>query len=140
MNCHETAITVRFSEVDSYRVAWHGHYVAWMEVGRNSLAGRFGLDADSIAAAGYLAPVVSLELSYLRPVAFNDELTVRTRAERNAAATIVFNCEIVRPDGSLAARGKTVHVLTDYDGVLQFRLPPVIGERLERLFAWQEEQ
>ena len=45
MRYHETKITVRFNEIDAYRVAWHGHYVAWMEIGRNALAGRFDLDA-----------------------------------------------------------------------------------------------
>ena len=30
VNYHETRIKVRFNEVDAYRIAWHGHYVAWM--------------------------------------------------------------------------------------------------------------
>ena len=30
MRYHETGITVRFNEIDAYRVAWHGHYVAWI--------------------------------------------------------------------------------------------------------------
>lgn len=138
MKYHETIIRVRFNEVDAYHVAWHGNYVAWMEVGRNDLAGRFGLNADDIAAEGFLAPVVVLELKFLRPTRFNDELRVRTSLKRMETATLEFNCTIIGADGKKCATGKTVHSLTDKHGVLQYSLPPVIRERLERLLAWQE--
>lgn len=135
MRYHETKITVRFNEIDPYRVAWHGHYVAWMEVGRNAMAGRFDLDALQLAAAGYLGPVVALELKFLRPARFNDELTIQTTLRRSETATLEFVTTIVGPDGKKCATGTTTHALTDMDGVLQFQLPPVIAERVNRLLA-----
>ncbi len=138
MRYHETKITVRFNEIDAYRVAWHGHYVAWMEIGRNALAGRFDLDAFQLAALGCLGPVVALELKYLRPARYNDELTIRTTLRRTQTATLEFITTIVGPDGSKLATGVTTHALTDLDGVLQFQLPPVLVERVNRLLAWQE--
>jgi len=138
MNCHDTTITVRFNEVDSYRVAWHGHYVAWMEVGRNELAARFGLAADQLAEAGYLGPVVTLELKYLRPARFNERLTVRTTVRRNETPTLEFRSVILGGDGKPVARGVTVHALTDLHGTTQYRLPAVIAPRLEQMLAWAE--
>ena len=135
MRYHETKITVRFNEIDAYRVAWHGHYVAWMEVGRNALAGRFDLDALQLASAGYLGPVVALKLKYLRPACFNDELTIQTTLRRSQTATLEFATTIVGPDGKKCAVGTTTHALTDMAGVLQFQLPPVIAERVKRLLA-----
>lgn len=136
---HETIMKVRFNEVDAYQVAWHGHYVAWMEVGRNDLAGQFGLDADDIAAEGFLAPVVSLELKFLRPTRFNDELRIRTSLKRMETATLEFHSTIIAADGKKCATGKTLLSLTDKNGVLQYSLPPVIRERVESLLAWQED-
>ena len=138
MRNHETIIKVRFNEIDAYHVAWHGHYVAWLEVGRNELAGRFGLNAEQLAAAGYLGPVVALELKFLRPARFNDEITVRTTLQRTETPTLEFHTVIVGPDGSPCARGKTIHALTDLDGVTQYRLPAAIAERVERMLAWAE--
>jgi acyl-CoA thioester hydrolase len=139
MRYHETKIAVRFNEIDAYRVAWHGHYVAWMEIGRNSLAGRFDLDAFQLVAAGYLGPVVGLELKFLRPARFNDELTIQTTLRRTQTATLEFVTTIFGPDDKKLATGVTTHALTDLDGVLQFQLPPVIAERVTRLLAWLEE-
>ena len=138
MTWHETPLTVRFNEVDAYQVAWHGHFVAWMEVGRNDLAGLFDLNAQQISAAGYRAPVVSLELSYKRPARFNEELTVGTIARRTEIATLEFLTRITGADGVVIATGRTVHVLTDDQGTLLYRLPATIAGRLERMFAYLE--
>lgn len=136
MKYHETGITVRFNEIDAYLVAWHGHYVAWMEIGRNALAGEFDLGVFQLAAEGYLGPVVALELKFLRPARFNEKLTIQTTLRRSETATLEFISTIIGPDGDKLATGTTTHVLTDMDGVLQFQLPPVIAERVDRLLAW----
>jgi len=133
---HETLIRVRFNEVDSYQVAWHGHYLAWMEEARNDLAGRFGVDAAQIAVAGFRAPVVALELKFLRPAHFGEELRVRTTLARKQSATLEFLCQIIGEDGKLAARGHTVHALTDADGVLQYTVPQPIAQRLALLMGY----
>ena len=135
MTWHETPLTVRFNEVDAYQVAWHGHYVTWMEVGRNDLAGRFDLDAEQIGAAGYRAPVVSLELTFKRPARFNERLLIGTTVRKTETATLEFLTRMTGADGSVIATGRTVHVLTDTHGVLLYRLPPVIAERLGRMLA-----
>ncbi|GFE61033.1 acyl-CoA thioesterase [Geobacter sp. AOG2] len=138
MNSHGTAITVRFNEVDAYQVAWHGHYVAWMEIGRSELAGRFGLDAFQLGTLGYLGPVVALEVKYLRPARYNDVLTVRTTLLPSETATLVFESVILNSDGKKLATGLTRHALTDLNGVLQFQMPHVVAERVERMKAWLE--
>ncbi len=138
MRHHETCIKVRFNEIDAYHVAWHGHYVAWMEVGRSELAGQFGLDVDQLAAEGYLAPVITLELNFKRPLRYGEEARILTTLRRSETATLEFACRIVAADGSTAATGKTVHALTDLAGVLQYRVPPVVEERLARLISYLE--
>jgi len=135
---HETTVTVRFNEVDAYQVAWHGHFVAWMEIGRGALAGQFGLDAFQLAELGYLGPVVNLEVKYLRPARYGDQLTIRTRVRRSETATLVFESLIVDSDGTKLASGLTSHALTDLDGVLQFQLPSSVAERMDRMLAWLE--
>jgi len=138
MKYHETRIRVRFNEVDSYRVAWHGHYVAWMEMGRNDLAGMFELDADQVAEAGFMAPVVSLEMKYKRPSRFNEELRVMTSVRRTETATLEFLCRIVGPDDVERATGRAVLALIDRHGVLQYSAPPLIMERIGRMLAYLE--
>lgn len=139
MRYHETSITVRFNEIDAYQVAWHGHYVAWMEIGRNALSGQFGLDANQLSAEGFLGPVVDLQLKYLKPARFNDKITILTRLYPSETATLVFESVIIGPDNRKLLTGLTTHALTDLDGVLQFQMPALLVERVERMRAWLEE-
>jgi acyl-CoA thioester hydrolase len=132
----ETTVTVRFNEVDAYQVAWHGHYVGWLEIGRMALARRFGLDPFQLAELGFLGPVVQLELKYLRPARCNDTLTIRTTLKPSETAQLIFLSEIIGPDGSRLANGRTVHALTDLEGTLQFRLPEQVAQRVAALQGW----
>ena len=138
MREHETTVTVRFCEVDSYGVAWHGHYLAWMEIGRNGLAGAFGLGGTDISEAGFVAPVIQLDVRYLRPARFDEELRIFTTARRRETATLAFDSRIIGADGMFCATGRTVHALTDPAGILQYRLPEAIAERMERMLSWAE--
>ena len=136
MTWHETTVTVRFNEVDAYQVAWHGHYVGWLEIGRMALARRFGLDPFQLTELGFLGPVVQLEVKYLRPARCNDTLTIRTTLEPCETAQLIFISEIIAHDGNRLASGRTVHALTDLDGTLQFRLPEAVAERVAALQSW----
>lgn len=136
MRYHETPLQVRFNEVDAYKVAWHGHYVAWMEIGRNDLAGRFGMDAEQLSKLGFLGPVVSLEVKYLSPARFKDEIVVRTSLRPSETATLVFLSEIVAADGRRLATGNTTHALLDLHGVVQYKIPAALSERLDTMKKW----
>jgi len=138
MKYHETAITVRFNEIDAYQVAWHGHYVSWMEIGRVALASKFNLDPFNLSKEGFLGPVISIDIKYLRPARFNDQLTVRTSLLRTETATLQFTSEIVDHSGTRLATGTTTHAMTDLEGVLQFQLPPSILGRIEKMVEWLE--
>jgi acyl-CoA thioester hydrolase len=135
---HETKVKVRFNEIDAYQVAWHGHYLVWMEIGRNDLAGQHGLDAVQLVAEGFLAPVVALELKFLRSARFNDELTISTSVRRSPTATLQFVTIITGRDGKKCATGTTTHALTDLQGLLQFRLSGAIAERIEHMMTCLE--
>jgi acyl-CoA thioester hydrolase len=139
VNWDETEITVRFNEVDAYSVAWHGHYIAWMEVGRNKMAGKFGIDAEQLIKLGFLAPVVKLELKYLKPTRFNEKLKIRTTLKKGETATLEFLSEIIGEDGKLCAKGSTIHVLTDMAGTIQYRLSDNVEKLVHNVIVWAGE-
>ena len=47
-------VRVRFSEVDALKIAWHGHYVTWLEEGREGFGRELGFGYQDVAAAGCL--------------------------------------------------------------------------------------
>jgi acyl-CoA thioester hydrolase len=126
------SIRVRFSEVDALGVAWHGHYLAYFEEGRNEFGREHGLGYADLRAAGYIAPVVHAEVDYFAPARFDDLLEVRARLYPDRGARINFSYRITDPRGEKLATGRTVQVFTEPDGSLVFTRPRFYQEFLDR--------
>jgi len=137
VNWLETPETVRFNEVDQWQIAWHGHYVAWFEVGRLALLKQFDLTPEQMVALGYIAPVIRLECDYKVPARTGDEILIRTRVAKPEIAAIEFHFEILRrADRTLLARGSTTQVLLTTENVMIYKITGEIGRRLNELIAF----
>ena len=116
---------VRFSEVDSMQIVWHGHYVKYMEEGREDFGRKFGINYMLIKAEGYTAPVVKLSCDYKKTLSYDDTVIVETRYEDTPAAKITYSFKIFRgSDKELVATGESVQVFLDMNGELVLTIPP----------------
>lgn len=129
-----TLTTVRFSEVDSMQVVWHGEYVRYFEDGREAFGREYpGLGYLDFYANGYTAPIVDMQLQYLTPLTINDVAVIETRFIDTEAAKICFEYLIRRQsDGALVARGSTMQVFLDKDGNMMFNNPTFFDEWKKR--------
>ena len=139
MRYHETPLQVRFCEVDAYGMTWHGHYIAWFEVGRNELTERFHMGPLQLKGKDLLAPVVELTCQFKLPATFGDSLVIQTTMERTEVAKLIFHYRILhRENGKVLATASTTHVLTDLKGNLLYRVPPEVLEKIEAMRAYLE--
>lgn len=139
MRYHETPLEVRFYEVDAYGMVWHGHYVAWFEVGRNDLTRRFQMGPFQLKALNLLAPVVELTCQFKSPATFGDSLIIQTTMERTEVAKLLFHYRVVdEKTRRVITTGSTTHVLTDLKGNLLYRAPLEVLERIEAMRRYLE--
>ncbi len=122
---HKNRVRVRFNEVDSMKIVWHGEYVKYFEDGRESFGNHFtGIGYLDIYNSGYTAPVVDLHVSYKLPLIYGDTAIVETKYIYTPAAKIHFEYNIYREsDGELAASGYSIQVFLDPDGALEWNNP-----------------
>ena len=74
---NRTTFRVRFSEIDSMQIVWHGEYVRYFEDGREAFGKQYGLDYMSIYREGYMVPIVDLTCqSGIRMILFDTKETV----------------------------------------------------------------
>jgi len=130
---HRAYLRVRFQDVDSIHVVWHGHYLSYFEHGRESFGEEYGLGYQDVRAAGLVAPVVHVSCDYVKPARFGDELTVVTRLHVTDRAVIELSYEVRRAsDETLLAKGQTRQVFTDLEGNLILNQPAVMRAFLEQ--------
>ncbi len=134
MKYHETPLQVRFYEVDSYGMAWHGHYVGWFEAGRNDLSKKYEIDPLHLKEMKLLAPVVELNCQFKLPASFDDLLIIQTTIERTEVAKLIFHYRVLSHESrKVLATGFTTHVLTDLKGNLLYRVPSEVLEKIEAM-------
>ena len=128
-------IPIRFHEVDSMLVAWHGHYVAYIEEARRALGRRYGVDYTTFFAHNTPAPVAQLHIDYLASARLADTLVVTARLFQSEVAKLEFEYEIRRQsDLSLLAFATSLQVFTNLQGELLLTMPLFMMERYQ---AWE---
>ena len=126
-------LKIRFSEVDSMSVVWHGSYVKYFEDAREAFGARYGLGYMDIFGNGYYAPLVELDFKYRKPLLYGSKPEVTIFYRPTEAAKIVFDYEIRdTSDGSLAATGHSVQVFMDKEYKLVWTNPPFYEEWKKR--------
>lgn len=119
-----TTVKVRFSEVDSMHVVWHGEYVRYFEDGRESFGRHYGISYLYVAAEGYQIPVVELDCQFKQSLRYGDTAIVETRFIPCEAAKILFEYVIYREsDHAVVATGSTMQVFLDRNYQLELNNP-----------------
>jgi len=122
-------IEVRFSEVDSMNIVWHGSYALYFEDAREAFGEKYGLKYLDIAGNGYYAPLVDLQFSYKKPLLYGHKARIDITYTNTEAAKIIFDYEIFDvEDNSLIATGNSVQVFLDKQYQLVWTNPPFYEE------------
>lgn len=72
----EVAITIPFHDVDLMGVAWHGHYVRYIEVAREALLNQLGFGYRAMFASDYVWPVIDFQIKYRHALLFEQTVLV----------------------------------------------------------------
>lgn len=106
---------VRFEEVDSLGIVWHGRYPSFLEDGRRAFGDRYGLSYQALKDSGTAAPIVQMHIDYLAPLYFDDTITITATLHWCDALKLNFAYRITRGE-HVAAQGYTVQLFTDSKG------------------------
>ena len=119
-----TEIKVRFGEVDSMKIVWHGNYLKYFEDGRESFGARYALGYLDVYKHNVMIPLVRISCDFKRPLVYGDTALVETRFVNSEAAKIVFDYTVYRKrDMEVMATGSSVQVFLTPEGELLL-VPP----------------
>ena len=120
----ETPIRIRFGEVDSMRIVWHGNYLKYFEDAREILGETLGLSYLEIYNSGFVTPIVKSGIEHKSPLAYGTQAIARIKLINDPAAKIIHHYTIFDSvTGKIAAVGETVQVFLDIENELQLVMP-----------------
>jgi len=104
-------ITVRFGEVDSMAIVWHGNYIKYFEDGRESFGTKYNLGYLDVYRFNIMIPIVRITCDYKKPLVYGDVAIIETRFINSEAAKIQFEYSVYRKsDFELMATGTSMQV------------------------------
>ncbi len=122
-------IRVRFSEVDSMFIVWHGEYIRYFEDGREAFGKRYGIGYCDIYENGYTAPIVDIRCQYKQPLTIGEEAVIETRYIASDAAKMIFEYTVFKSDGTtVVATGTSIQVFLNSKRELELTNPPFYQE------------
>ena len=112
-------VTVRFGEVDSMAIVWHGNYLKYFEDGRESFGAKYNLGYLDVHRHNVMIPIVKVTCDFKKPLVYGDTAIVETRFVCCDAAKIQFKYSIYRKsDHEVMATGTSVQVFLTPEGEL----------------------
>jgi len=128
----EVEVVVPFFDVDPMDVVWHGHYVKYLEIARCALLDRIGHNYAQMKAAGYVWPVIDLQLRYARAARFGQRITVRADLVEWENRLKIHYLIADAASGERLTRASTVQVAVRLDdGAMQLVSPPALVNAVE---------
>ena len=126
-HCHE--LDVRFSEVDSMGIVWHGNYVKYLEDGREAFGRKYELSYMDYYKMDLLVPIVHLSCDYKNALFYGDRISVETTFVNSPAAKIIYTFKIVNlKSKKVIATGRSVQVFLNKDRELLLTCPTFFTE------------
>jgi len=131
--CHLLPVRVYFEDTDLSGIVYHANYLRFAERGRSDFLRMAGVHHNELAA---LEPPIyftihRLEIDFVKPARVDDELLIKTYADRVTGARLDMRQEITK-QGEVLARLVIKAACINDEGRPQ-RLPTEAREALARL-------
>lgn len=128
--------SVRFEEVDSMGIVWHGRYAGYFEDGRVALGHKYGISYSDFIRQRYPVPIRQLGVEYIEPLYFEDDIEIEAILYWSEAARLNFGYTI-RKGSSIVCTGYTVQLMLDENGELLLSPPPFYLDFMDK---WRKGQ
>jgi acyl-CoA thioester hydrolase len=117
-------INIRFHEVDSLRIVWHGHYLKYFEDGREAFGRKYGIGYMDVFDLGLLTPLVNVNCDYKKPVKYGDPVMLQTTYMDSDAAKIQFKFTLYHAQtNEVLTTGESTQVFLNQSGELLLTPP-----------------
>ena len=113
---HQIKFRVLYSDTDKMGYMYYGQYAKYLEMGRVEALRSLGLSYKSMEETGVFLPVSDLKLKYLKPLYYDDEVSLITKVCDMPGTRIYFEYELKNPEGELTTLAETTLVFVDRNG------------------------
>jgi acyl-CoA thioester hydrolase len=127
----EVVIEIPFHDVDVMSVAWHGHYVKYLEIARCMLLDKIDYNYPQMRESGYAWPVIDIRIRYAYPLQFQQKVRIKAElVEWENRLKLKYLIEDA-DTGQRLTKAYTVQVAVDMEsGKMLYASPDILYQKL----------
>lgn len=127
-------LRVRYSDTDQMGYVYYGRYASFYEIARVELFRELGFSYKTLEESGIGMPVIDLEIKYILPIKYDEEITIKTSIKEIPSSRIIFFYEIYNQDNILSNTAKTTLTFINLSSQKPVRTPRELIEIIKDKF------
>ncbi|MAV66020.1 MAG: thioesterase [Bacteroidetes bacterium MED-G13] len=126
-------IKVRYCETDQMGIVHHSSYINYFEHSRIQWIKKNGFSYKELELSGLILPVSKLNVSYLSPAFFDDELTIETELMEVPSSKLIFDYLVFR-NNIVITKAQTILAFVNKVSKKPMKCPKEIYNKVSSLF------
>ena len=127
----ENVIQVRYDEVDKMGYVYHGNYARYYHISRTELLRKVGICDRELESQNIILPVIEMNISYIKPVYYDDLITIRTRLLELPKTRMKFQHEVINQNDEIINIANSTLVFVNSNTRKPMIIPEIILNKLE---------
>ncbi len=126
----ENSIQIRYDEVDKMGWVYHGNYAKFYHISRTELMRNIGLSDKDLEANGIFLPVIELNIKYIKPIYYDDQIIIKTVLQNIPSTRMVFSHEVRNKNNETINTAKSTVVFVNMETRRPMKAPDFIVNRI----------
>ncbi len=130
----KTKFRVRYADTDQMGYMYYGNYPQYLEVGRAEWLRELGFSYSEIEKSGIILPVRGLDIKYLKPLKYDEVVTIHTFLKEKPMVRIEFFYEMYNEKKELCTTASTTLVFIDIATGKPTKIPAHLLEAIKESY------
>jgi len=127
----KSKIRIRYDEVDKMGYVYHGNYAKYYHISRTELLRKIEISDRELETHDILLPVIELNIKYLKPVFYDDIITIQTTLQKIPASRLVFHHEVYSDTNEIINRATSTVAFVDINTRKPMKAPQFIVNKIK---------
>ncbi len=109
----ESKVKVSYADTDQMGYVHHNNYVKYYETARWELFDALGVPYREMEQKGFMLPVVRMDVKFIRPAFYDEELTIHTSLVLPGPGKIIFRYKLFNAEAALVNKATVTLAFID---------------------------
>ena len=127
----KSKIRIRYDEVDKMGYVYHGNYAKYYHISRTELLRKIGISDIELEKEDILLPVIEMNIKYLKPVFYDDIITIKTSLHNIPTSRMIFHHEVCNHNNEVINRADSTVAFVDINTRKPMKAPQFIVNKIK---------